>query len=75
MPQHTLWFFVHFHLDEADGGKELAPYERFLYTEADDSGSRKLMIRKKQESRRFRVKIFRLPAQNRGRPFAYIDET
>ena len=39
-PKGTRWFFVHFHLDEADGGKELAPYERFLYTEADDSGSR-----------------------------------
>ena len=35
-PKGTKWFFVHFHLDEAEGGRELAPYERFLYTEAEE---------------------------------------
>lgn len=39
-PKGTKWFFVHFHLKEGDEGRELAPYERFLYTEAEESGVR-----------------------------------
>ncbi|MBE5863314.1 MAG: helix-turn-helix transcriptional regulator [Lachnospiraceae bacterium] len=35
-PKGTKWFFVHFHLEEGDGGRELAPYERFLYTETEE---------------------------------------
>ena len=35
-PKGTKWFFVHFHLEEGENGRELAPYERFLYTEAEE---------------------------------------
>lgn len=35
-PKGTKWFFVHFHLNEEGTGKELAPYERFLFTEAEE---------------------------------------
>ena len=38
-PKGTKWFFVHFHLNEEGMGRELAPYERFLYEEARE-GSR-----------------------------------
>ena len=39
-PKGTKWFFVHFHLNEAGSGRELAPYERYLYSEAQDRTSR-----------------------------------
>ena len=34
-PRGTKWFFVHFNLEEPGDATELAPYERFLFTEAD----------------------------------------
>lgn len=39
-PKGTKWFYVHFNLREDGGGRELAPYERFLFMEADESKSR-----------------------------------
>jgi len=39
-PKGTKWFFVHFHLNESGTGRELAPYERYLFAEADDNRDR-----------------------------------
>ena len=39
-PKGTKWFFVHFNLNEEGYGRELAPYERFLYKEAENTVSR-----------------------------------
>lgn len=39
-PKGTKWFFVHFNLNESGAGRELAPYERFLFTEANEDESR-----------------------------------
>ena len=39
-PKGTKWFFVHFNLNETGDGRELVPYERFLFTEADNTAKR-----------------------------------
>ena len=39
-PKGTKWFFVHFNLNEEGDGRELSPYERYLFTEADNTSKR-----------------------------------
>ena len=39
-PKGTKWFFVHFNLNEEGDGRELSPYERYLFTEADNAAKR-----------------------------------
>ena len=39
-PKGTKWFFVHFNINETSDGRELSPYERFLFTEADNTVKR-----------------------------------
>lgn len=39
-PKGTKWFFVHFNLNEDGSGRELVPYERFLFSEADTDRKR-----------------------------------
>ena len=39
-PKGTKWFFVHFNLNENGDGRELAPYERFLFSETDNTSKR-----------------------------------
>jgi len=37
-PKGTKWFFVHFNLNKPDDGRELEPFEQFLYTETGGVG-------------------------------------
>lgn len=57
-PKGTKWFFVHFNLNEDGDGRELVPYERFLFREAEIKASRTYhmlpkMVRIEKNSRIF----------------------
>lgn len=55
-PKGTKWFFVHFNLNEEGSGRELVPYERFVFPEADPDRKR---------TYRFLPKTFRIKKNSR----------